>query len=81
MAEKQLDNLPAEVREQLPEGAQNIFLAAFNSAHEDGMDEQGALAVAWKTVEGEYRRGEDGTWQRKPEDTNIHHKAHPSGGN
>ncbi|HEY9874845.1 MAG TPA: ChaB family protein [Candidatus Obscuribacterales bacterium] len=81
MPQKQLDEFPTEVKEQLADGSEQIFVAAFNSAHDNGMDEESAMRVAWNTIEQNYHKGEDGKWHRKPADTNIHHKAHPSGGN
>lgn len=80
MSEMQLDNLPSEVKE-LPQDAQNIFMAAFKSCQEDGMSQEGALSVAWNTVKHEYEQGEDGNWQRKPEPTHVQHKSVQSGGN
>ncbi len=80
MSDQQLDHLPSEVKE-LPEGAQNIFQAAFKSSQEDGLDEAAALQVAWNTVKHEYEQGGDGSWRRKPQETNIHNKAVTSGGN
>jgi cation transport regulator ChaB len=44
------DQLPQEIREQLPEHAQQIFVAAFNAAQRDGMSEDGACNVAWNSV-------------------------------
>lgn len=49
MAEVQIENLPSEVND-LPEGAQNIFKAAFNSSREDGLSEGAAINVAWNSV-------------------------------
>jgi cation transport regulator len=79
MADIQVD-LPSEVKEQLPEGAQNIFLAAFKSAQEDGMSEEAARNVAWNSVKNSYEQGEDGKWQHKPDVTNSHAGVQ-SGGN
>jgi cation transport regulator len=81
MPAKQLDEFPAEVREQLADGSQQIFMAAFNSASENGMDEDAAMRVAWNTVEHDYQKGEDGKWHRRPQQNNIHNKATTSGGN
>jgi cation transport regulator len=81
MPAKQIDDLPSEVREQLPQGAQQIFLAAFNSAHHDGLSEEGATRVAWNSVERGYEKGADGKWQLKPQVSNITNKAVQSGGN
>lgn len=81
MTYSKIDELPSEVREKLPEHAQQIFLAAFNSAQSDGMDEEAAKGVGWNSLKQEYEQGEDGTWHRKSEDTNIHNKSVQSGGN
>lgn len=80
MPSKQLNELPAEVQ-GFPKDAQNTFLAAFNSAQNDGMSEEGALKVAWDTIKYDYERGQDGNWYLKTNDTNIHHKSVQSGGN
>ncbi len=79
MADIQVD-LPSEVKEQLPEGAQNIFMAAFKSAQEDGMSEEAARNVAWNSVKNSYEQGEDGKWHHKPDVTNSHAGVQ-SGGN
>ncbi|PHM06374.1 ChaB family protein [Nostoc sp. 'Peltigera malacea cyanobiont' DB3992] len=81
MADKTINELPNEITEQLPEHAQQIFVAAFNAAQSDGLSEEGALDIAWNSVKNEYEPGSDGKWQRKPEDTAIHNKAVVSGGN
>lgn len=80
MADQQPNQLPSEVQE-MPQDAQNIFMAAYSSAHDDGMSEEAAMDVAWNSVTYNYAKGEDGIWQRKPQDNNIHYKAIPSGGN
>lgn len=77
---QQSGNLPAGASE-LPEGAQHVFKAAFDSAQRDGLGEEAATQVAWTTVKHDYRQAEDGSWHFKPEETNIHNKAIPSGGN
>ncbi|MBD2184099.1 ChaB family protein [Planktothrix sp. FACHB-1355] len=81
MSQKQLQDLPSEVQQQLNQGAQQIFLAAYNSASEDGMSEEAAMNVAWNSVKQEYEPGEDGQWRPKPEDSHQHHKSVTSGGN
>ncbi|BAY94059.1 MULTISPECIES: ChaB family protein [unclassified Tolypothrix] len=81
MAYNKIDELPQDIREQLPEHAQQIFFAAFNAAQKDGMSENGAREVAWNSVRNEYQQGNGGQWQRKPEDPPIHHKAITTGGN
>ncbi len=81
MPYEQIDELPQDIKEQLPEHAQQIFFAAFNAAQSDGLSEEGARDVAWNSVKNEYEAGNDGKWHRKPEDTAIHHKAITTGGN
>lgn len=81
MADKKLEEFPVEVKEQLTEGSQQIFVAAFNSARGNGLSEDGATRVAWNTVKHDYEQGADGKWHRRPQQTNIHHKAITSGGN
>jgi cation transport regulator len=80
MAEIQVDNLPSEVND-LPEGAQNIFKAAFKSAQQDGISTEGAINVAWNSIKQGYAKGEDGKWYKVSQDSNIHHKPVQSGGN
>ncbi|MBV9387522.1 MAG: ChaB family protein [Chroococcidiopsidaceae cyanobacterium CP_BM_ER_R8_30] len=81
MSEQQLNDLPSEVKDKLPSEAQQVFQAAFKSAKEDGVNEEAALQIGWNTVKQKYVQGEDGSWHRKPEDTNIHIKSVQSGGN
>ena len=81
MPQKTIEDLPNEIKEQLADGSQQIFVAAYNSAQSDGISEQGAMNVAWNSVKQYYDQGQDGKWHRKPEERNIHKKAVPSGGN
>ncbi|MBD2728943.1 ChaB family protein [Nostoc sp. FACHB-892] len=81
MPDQTINELPDDIREQLPEHAQQIFAAALSAAQSDGMSEEGAREVAWNSVKNEYEAGDDGKWQRKPEDTAIHNKSVVSGGN
>ncbi|MFN6462093.1 MAG: ChaB family protein [Nostoc sp. DedVER02] len=81
MSDKTINELSGEIREQLPEHAQQIFVAALNAAQGNGLSEEGANEIAWNSVKNEYEPGNDGKWQRKPEDTAIHDKAVVSGGN
>jgi cation transport regulator len=81
MADKTINELPGEIREQLPEHAQQIFVTALNAAQSNGFSEEGAREIAWNSVKNEYEPGSDGKWQRKAEDTAIHNKAVTSGGN
>jgi cation transport regulator len=81
MPGKQLEDLPSEVRDQLTDGAENIFLAAFNSAQSDGMSEEAAMNVAWNSVKDGYQKGEDGKWHRAPDVSNVTNKGIASAGN
>ena len=80
MSDTQVNNLPSEAQE-LPEGAQNIFRAAFKSAQEDGLSEEGAIRVAWNSVKNGYEQGADGKWHRTPDASNVTNKSVQSGGN
>ncbi|AFY87017.1 MAG: putative cation transport regulator ChaB [Chroococcidiopsis cubana SAG 39.79] len=81
MAYNNVEELPAEITEKLPQHGQQIFLAAFNAAQSDGMSEDAATNVAWNSVSQEYEQGEDGQWHQKPEDPAVHDKSTVSGGN
>ncbi len=70
-----LDELPASVRDNVPEHAQEIYKEAFNSAwdqYEDPDDRRGdatreetAHRVAWAAVKEQYAKGGDGKWHAK----------------
>lgn len=61
-----VDDLPADVREQLPDQAQQIFLAAFNDAEQSGGDasdrEGCCFKIAWDAVSKSYQQDAAGTW-------------------
>lgn len=80
MPSKQLAELPSELKGQLLDGSEQIFLAAFNSASSDGMSEEAALEIAWKSVKNGYEKGDDGKWHRTPDVSNTHAGVQ-SGGN
>lgn len=81
MPYNKIDELPQELQEQLPNEAQQIFVAAFNAAQRDGLSEDGARQVAWNSVGNQYQKGNDGKWYIKGTDTAQHNKAVTSGGN
>ena len=70
--------LPDRVRRILPEHAQDIYKAAFNSAWEEYKHsgnrrgevsrEETAHRVAWFAVKQKYQKGEDGQWHPKTEE-------------
>jgi cation transport regulator len=76
MPYKQLSDLPASVRDNLPEHGQEIYRAAFNSAWEqydrpeerrdNRSREETAHAVAWNAVEQKYEKdSKTGRWTEK----------------
>ncbi len=65
MPYKELHELPPAVQEHLPHHAEEIYLAAYNSAYEryDG-DESQAHRVAWAAVEMQYAKNpQTGEWE------------------
>lgn len=81
MAYSKVDELPAEIKQQLPDHAQQMFMAAFNSAQSDGMSEEAAKNVAWNSVKQRYQQGQDGKWELVVEDAGKHYKSTVSGAN
>lgn len=78
MPYQSVSDLPDTVREHLPQHAQEIYRAAYNSAWDqydqpqerrDGRTrEETAHAVAWSAVERDYRKDpHTGRWVRKGE--------------
>ena len=69
-------DLPEDVKDALPEHAQEIYREAFNSAweqYDDPEDRRGdesreatAHQVAWSAVKNEYKKDEEsGEWKKK----------------
>jgi cation transport regulator len=78
MPYKSISELPESVRDHLPKHAQEIYVAAFNSAWEqydkpeerrgDATREETAHKVAWSAVKNDYEKDEKtGDWKRKKE--------------
>lgn len=67
MPYQQIEDLPDSVKNHLPKHAQEIFLAAFNSAQDEYDKEEAAFKVAWSAVKRDYEKGEDGNWHKKPD--------------
>lgn len=67
MPYQSIKDLPDSVREHLPEHAQEIFRAAFNSAWDEyHQDESRAMRVAWAAVKDKYEKDEkSGMWKAK----------------
>ncbi len=68
MPYKNTSELPDAVKDNLPEHAQEIWRATFNSAWDEyGHDESRAARVAWAAVKHEYQKDEKtGKWEKKP---------------
>jgi cation transport regulator len=65
---EKVQDLPDSVREHLPQHAQEIYRAAYNSAWDEYKhDETRAYRVAWAAVEKKYRK-DDKTGDWKPLD-------------
>ena len=70
-----LDDLPASVRDNLPQHAREVYLAAFNNAWEEYKNaedrkggasrEEVAHKVAWSAVKNKYEKTTDGKWKSK----------------
>jgi cation transport regulator len=58
-------DLPAAVKNHLPEHGQTIYREAFNNAHKEYKEEARAHKVAWAAVEKVYKKGSDGKWVKK----------------
>ena len=67
MPYQKIDDLPESVKDHLPKHAQEIFLAAFNSASEQYDEEKTAFKVAGSAVKHDYDKGDDGNWHKKPD--------------
>lgn len=58
--------LPAAVKNNLPAGAQKIWMAAHNAAIKQYHgDEEKAAAVAWAAVKNKYKKNQKGEWVAK----------------
>lgn len=58
-------DLPDNIKNALPSGAQTIFRKAFNAAEQEYDDEETVIRVAWSAVKNEYKQNEDGEWVKK----------------
>lgn len=75
MPYKNIDDLPEQVRDNLPKHAQEIFLAAYNNAWDeyknakdrkgDADREETSFKVAWAAVKQKYEKGKDNKWHEK----------------
>ncbi|MFA9462467.1 ChaB family protein [Thiohalorhabdus methylotrophus] len=71
-----MEELPEQVRNNLPEGGQEVFKEAYNSAYEEYADprsrrdpdeprEEVAMRVAWSMVKLDYTKNDNGEWVKK----------------
>ncbi len=75
MPYKKLSDLPDSVKDNVPKHAQEIYMAAYNSAwdeykdpsdrHGDASREETAHKVAWAAVKQKYEKAENGRWVKK----------------
>lgn len=62
MPYKKIQDLPGPIRQHLPHHAQEIYLAAFNSAWNQYGQEENAHKVAWSAVKKSYHKNEKAEW-------------------
>lgn len=66
------EKLPAEVTDQLLDGADQVFLAAFKNSQSDGLSREAAMSVAWNSIKQGFQKSPDGSWRRKTKpDDNV----------
>ena len=69
MPYKSINELPTQVKDNLPKHAQSIYKSSFNSAydsHEGEEDrEETAHRIAWSAVKTQYEKDENGNWIEK----------------
>jgi cation transport regulator len=70
---KQISELPEPVK-KLPEEAQRLWMATFNSTYSERGNESTAFKVAWSAVKKSWRE-EKGRWVRKPALTFAYHAS------
>ena len=78
MPYKTIEDLPDSVKGNLPKKAQEIFMGAYNGAHEyykdpskrtrGGTLEETANSVAWSAVKHKFAKNERGHWVELPDD-------------
>lgn len=74
MPYKNKEDLPAQVKENLPEHAHEIYLKAFKcrdhykkpkKCRGNESREETSHKVAWAAVKHEYKKGSSGKWEKK----------------
>lgn len=65
MPYKTNSQLPDQVRDNLPEHAQDIYREAFNNAYDQYDSEKRAIKVAWSAVKQIYEKNDEGKWVKQ----------------
>jgi cation transport regulator len=60
-----LNELPDQVKGNLPKHAQEIYKEAFNSASDEYDQEKTAHKVAWSAVKEKYKKNNNDNWVKK----------------
>ncbi|MCK6256843.1 ChaB family protein [Fictibacillus sp. KIGAM418] len=60
-----IQELPNQVKDNLPHHAQEIFKEAFNSALDEYKEEGTAFKVAWSAVKKKYKKNDNDEWVKK----------------
>lgn len=61
-----ISELPANIKNILPTGAQTVYRNSFNAVYEETKDDGKAAAAGWAAVKkAGYVRGEDGNWSKE----------------
>ncbi len=63
MAFNSLDELPKQIKDNLPPHGQDIWMSTFNHAEKEYGDESQAARVAWSAVERVYHKDPEGYWR------------------
>ena len=81
MPYKKISELPPPVKDNLPTDAQDIFLAAYNSAYEQHGKEKDAEitcnSIAWAAVKNKYKKDPKGNWVAKEANMKTQEAAYP----
>jgi cation transport regulator len=67
MTYNRIEDLPDDVKNQLPPEAQQTFVENYNRSFIGGVGEESSLQVAWDAVKLNYEQGDGERWRRKPE--------------
>ncbi len=63
MVYETIDALPQDLKNKLPAGALETFLAACNQAAAKGKQQEEAHKIGWEAVQRDYEQGTDGKWR------------------